>query len=135
MYHGTVCTVYDRICCIIGFLAYVDVVWIIISQKGVPIVSQWIANLTSIHEVVGSVPGLTQWLKDPALLWAVVKVTDAAWILNCCGCGAGGSSHWTPSPEASICHKCGPKKAKQNNNDNDSSTQKGEEEVRVLEVR
>ena len=29
-------------------------------------------NLTRNHEVLGSIPGLTQWVKDLALLWAVV---------------------------------------------------------------
>ena len=29
-------------------------------------------NLTRNHEVVGLIPALTQWVKDPALLWAVV---------------------------------------------------------------
>ena len=35
---------------------------------GVPVVAQWITNLTSIHEDVGSVPDLVQWVKDLVLV-------------------------------------------------------------------
>ena len=46
-------------------------------------------NLTSIYEDTALIPGLTQWVEDPALLWAVVQFADAAQILSCCGCGVG----------------------------------------------
>ena len=46
--------------------------------------AQWLANLTRNHEVVGWIPGLTQWVKDLALPWAVVYVADVARI-PCCG--------------------------------------------------
>ena len=34
----------------------------------VPVVVQWLTNPTRKRKVSGSIPGLAQWVKDPALL-------------------------------------------------------------------
>ena len=52
----------------------------------------WFSGLRPQHslcEDVGSIPGLTQWVKHPTLPQAEVQVANAAWIQCCCGCGVG----------------------------------------------
>ena len=42
---------------------------------GVPVVAQWLTNLTRNHEVADLIPGLAQWLKDLVLreLWCMLQ--------------------------------------------------------------
>ena len=39
-------------------------------SSGVPVVVQWVKTQASIYDDVGSILGLAQWAKDPALLKA-----------------------------------------------------------------
>ena len=81
-----------------------------ISTLRVPVEAQWVKNPTSVRKDVGSIPGLTQWVKVPALLQAA----DAAWIPHCCGCGVGWQLqlHLDPSLGTPICLGCSPRKKK-----------------------
>ena len=77
-------------------------------NQGVPIVVQWVKNPTSIHKDLGSIPRLTQWIKDLALPQLQYRSQMQLRSRNA-GAGAGShSSDSTPSLGTSLCHKVWP---------------------------
>ena len=64
---------------------------------GVPTIAHWVKK-PNIHEDVGSIPGLTQWVKDLAFLQVTAKLQ--MWLRSgfCCGCGTGWSSSSSLTP-------------------------------------
>ena len=83
-------------------------------------------NLTKNREVEGSIPGLTQWVKDRAFLWAVVSVADVAQIW--CSCSSY-SSDWT-----SICRGSSPRNGNNNNNNKKTKDKKKKNPTTVAQV-
>ena len=53
------------------------------------LVVQWVKNPTQHPWDAGSIPALTQWVKDLTWPQAVVQITGAAQIRCFCGCDTG----------------------------------------------
>ena len=46
--------------------------YLFLVKNSLPVMTQQVTNLISLHEDTGSIPGLTLWAKDQVLPWAMV---------------------------------------------------------------
>ena len=82
------------------------------SGFGVAVVAQWVKNPTSIHEDMDSIPGLAQWVKDPACgelqcrLQTRLRSSTAVAVVQ----ADSYSSDSNPSMGTSMCCRYSPKK-------------------------
>ena len=77
----------------------------------VPILAQWVTNATSIHEDVGLIPGLAEWVKNPVLLCRL-KMQLGFLLAVAVAQASSYSSNLTPSLGTSIRLRYSPKKQK-----------------------